>query len=288
MSVNKRMTVLLSLVMIPALVALFTVGRGQEGQLSSDSVAKSISQFNDGNPDNRMRAFEALIQMGSGSIFDGDVNQISSALGKIFKALPDSSDKLKIGLITLLKTENLYIRQQAESFKATGQTLSEDYVNYHGNLIFAVSSLRDPRAVDSLIGCIESGGMATSVLADLGVVALDPVINLLYSENESVRQSATIVLVEMLDQKEFLQEANPVSRDKIKNAIIRSAKDNNHYTRISAINGLEKLSIRGDSDAVKLLEQLAQNDPFESVQQGGKSNEYPVRDAAKKALQKKN
>ena len=57
---------------------------------------------------------------------------------------------------------------------------------------------------------------------------------------------------------------------------------------MSAINGLEKLSLHGDSDAVKLLEQLAQNDPFESVQQGGKSNEYPVRDAANKALRKKN
>ena len=59
MSMNKRMTVLLSLVMMPALVALFTVGRGQEGQISSESIAKSISQFNDSNPDNRMQAFEA-------------------------------------------------------------------------------------------------------------------------------------------------------------------------------------------------------------------------------------
>ena len=288
MSMTKRMTILLSLVMIPALVVLFTVGRGQEGQISSESIAKSISQFNDSNPDNRMQAFEALIQRGSGSILNGDVNQISSALAKIFKALPDSSDELKIGLITLLKTENLYMQQHAESFKVTGQTLSEDYVNYHGNLIFAVSSLRDSRAVDSLVGCIESGEMATSGLAQLGVVAMDPVINLLNNKNESVRLSATIVLVGMLDQNEILQEANPVSRDKIKNAIIRSAKDNNHYTRISAINGLEKLSLHGDGDAVKLLEQLAQNDPFESVQQGGKSNEYPVRDAANKALRKKN
>lgn len=193
-----------------------------------------------------------------------------------------------MGFIGLLEKENAYLREFEEKvFKVTGESLTEDYTEYYAELITVVTTLKDPRAVNSLAGCITTGGIATSGLAALGRTALDPVLGLFDSSDENTRQSAAIAMVEMLDQADISGDSS--AKEKVKRVLIRSAKDDNHNVRLAAIGGLEKLLRLGDVDVIPLLEDMAQNDPYrlDSSLPGSDTHSYVVREAARKVLQAK-
>ena len=122
------------------------------------------------------------------------------------------------------------------------------------------------------MGAVATGSMATSTLAGFGDAALDRVLEVFNSGENIARHSACGVLSEMLDEKNAAKVSNPVSRRKIKDALIRAAGDQSRFLRLGGIEGLAKL---GDRDVIPLIRNLATSDPAKQV-----------RDAADEALKK--
>jgi HEAT repeat protein len=213
-----------------------------------------IQQTQDANWETRKDAFDAILL--------GEPSLLANA-----SRVPDN---IKVALIQLLETEN--------TFREKGVSFTEEYTEYYASVIGAVASLKDPRSVHGLMGAIKTGAMATDALAELGSVAVDPVIQASNSSDMHVRQAAAMVLSRFTEPKN-LQNVTVLSRQKIKNALIQATRDELHYVRIEGIEGLAKL---GDRDVVPLIQSLAAKDQFEGY--GEQRGTYPVRKAAMEAL----
>ena len=254
----------------------------------SDEITGLLNKLNNDSPDQRIEAYYRLLEIGNNGDSQGNVSMVPAALSRLFAKAPDRADEIKLTLIRLLERENSFIKESEKKYHATGETLSEDYVNYHGDLIWAVSSLKDKRAANALIGCLGSGKMAIDGLVALGRAAIDPVVGQLAGkDNQVVRHSATMVLARLIEANKTAIQSDSVAMEKIKGALIQSAQDDSHYTRISAIEGLRSFARDNDQEVILLLERLSQTDPYSASQSAGDPIRYPVREAAKKALQSK-
>lgn len=141
--------------------------------------------------------------------------------------------------------------------------------------------LKDARAVNAMVGAMTTGNAATCGLASFGRVALEPVLVKLNSADRRTRLPAVIVLSEMLDPSNIGKVSDPVSKAKIKEALVKAAANEDPFVRIGAIDGLSRLP---DPDVIPLLEKLAQEDPYESSMHGGDKGHFPARNEAKRAL----
>src|SRR5579885_713229 len=106
------------------------------------------------NPEWKVRseAYYRIITLGS-----EDLSYIPRPLTQLLSICQDRADAIKISLIRLLERENLMV----QDYHRTGRRFGEEYSNYYGDVISAVSSLKDKRAINALLGAISSGGMAT-------------------------------------------------------------------------------------------------------------------------------
>lgn len=247
-----------------------------------EQIARFLEQFRSPSDVERSRAFYDLLNLGATKGLQGRIWLMPSVVKTIFDKYPGRADQIRIALIELLEKEDSTVEAANRRFLRSGggERLSEDYVNYWGDLIAAVASLKDPRAVQALVGAISTGGMAENSLARFGRAALDPVVAKL-DDDEITRTSAAVVLSKMLDPENAKQVGDPASQAKIKNALFRAAKDENAFVRKAAVLGLGKLH---GADVTALLEKLAREDPYEASMYGGPKGIYPVREAAKKAL----
>ncbi len=251
--------------------------------VQNDQVVKLLKQMKAADYNSRRIAFYELLDLGFGSKFNGQTWQIPSALSKLSRKRQTDADEINITLIGLLETENNLIREHEKKFGQTGETLTEDYTDYYGDLIAAVAGLKDSRSVTALVGAINTGNMATNALAELAPFSINMVTEKVDSDDLLVRGSATRVLSKMLEPTNInrLETQLPGSREKIKQLLVKKAKDADHNIRLTAINGLAKLQ---DADAVSVLEDVSKNDPYESKGAKGEIKSYPVREAAKKHL----
>lgn len=161
-------------------------------------VGELVIRFEDPDPANRNRAFYELLRLGSGRDMHGLTYQIPSVLANLYKLSPESADQVKVGLIRLLERENQFVQAQRREYERTGKTLSEAYVDYYGDLIASVAALKDQRAVNALLDVIATGNMATRALAGFGRLALDQVLKRLDDPDQTIREAAVRVLVQML------------------------------------------------------------------------------------------
>jgi hypothetical protein len=157
----------------------------------------------------------------------------------------------------------------------SAQRLSEEYVNYYGDVIAAVSSLRDPRSIDALLGVITTGNMAVDALVSFGSVAVAPVAALLESSDSGVRSAAALTLARMLEHA-----PNAADQRLIRESMTRAAADPDPFVRIRAVQGLAAL---GGDDSLALVEAIARSDPYQADHREGRP--YIVREAATQALQ---
>ena len=179
-------------------------------------------------------------------------------------------DARKRALIALLDAENKTV--------AGEKVLSEEYVNYYGDVVAAVATLNDPRSLSALLGAITTGNMVWSTLIGFGPSAVAPVTGLLVSPEDRVRSTATLTLSEMLVRsREIATDAH--SRQTIKAALADASMDRSYLVRMRAVVGLARL---GDVDALAMVKELAANDPFRDEMREGR---YIVREAAAEALQ---
>src|SRR5213592_1625084 len=223
------------------------------------SLEQSLKQLEDPNWKNRREAFYGLLGLGAGSVYQ----EPNDALASLLQKFPERSDEVKLALIEVLEREHSFQKKYDAEYRRTGVPMGEGYgEGYYANVIGAVSSLRDIRSLNALIGAINTGSMATSALAAFGDVAVDPVLKVFNSGDNTARHSACGVLSEMLDAKNATKVRNPVSRRKIKDALIRAVGDGNLFVRYTGVEGLGKL---GDPDVIPLIQNLATNDPEKLV-----------------------
>src|SRR5438132_4616370 len=179
-------------------------------------LEQSIKQLEDPDWKNRSAAFEKL--MGAGTI----VMNTRDVLPYLFQKWPEKSEDITLAVVKLLGRENRVAKEQNElflqrcaknsSYCSRPLPEAEGRSEYYAYLIMAVTGLKDPRAVDALLGAINTGNMATSALAAFGDAALDRVLEVFNTSDGTSRQSAGSVLAEMLDAKNASKVRDPRSR----------------------------------------------------------------------------
>jgi len=224
---------------------------------------------------NRSTAFYRLLKADSARV------EPRRALSDLLRKWPERSDDIKLALVKVLERENALEKEREavilQKYAKEGPDFphpfpdAEERMEYYEDLIAAVTSLRDTRSLEALIGALRTGYMV-STLAGFGDAALDRMIELLNRGDTGTRGSASFVLAHMLDAQNVSRVSDPLSRQKIKDALLRAVRDSSPYVRLESVEGLAKL---GDLDVIPLIRNLATGDPSTLI-----------RDAANEALKK--
>jgi hypothetical protein len=201
------------------------------------------------------------------------------------------ADRLQLGIIQLLIRENkkaLKARELPSSNSASEeeQGQGEDESDYYSVLVGFVANLNDVRAVPTLLGAANTGGIATRGIARFGKRALDPTLVQVESANADLAEGALWVIRDML---EFRLVGDPESHLRIKDALRAALRSSEFGVRVSAMGAIEYLDDR--EEFVPLLKEVAQNDPVKLAGQrpddGGDNGEfYPARFDARRLLRK--
>jgi len=220
----------------------------------------------------RSEGFYGLLRAQLGVDLNGASTKIAPALQALMREVPDRGFELTTTLIDVLRREN--------AFSSSAQTTAE-FSSYHGDLVLAVASLGDRRALSPLVDILETGNLATRGVARLGAsAALVPVLNLVKAASDSKRNAAIRTLAYLLDPNINPEPVTQGQRAEIKEALVRATSDVTPFVRISAIEGVSRLS---DPDVVGLLRRLSETDPYSTIEESGQVV-FPVREAAKRAL----
>lgn len=195
-----------------------------------------------------------------------------NVLINFFSRHPEQAERLKLGLIRLLGTENNAMKH------ARAGSMDEDYGEYVFALTQAVSALKDDRAIPVLVEAISRSGVD---LVQYGDKALEPVLAQLKNPDDLTKAKALEVALAILQVKN-----DAASRARVKALILSSLDDGSGVLRGVAVNAIDCLNDR--ETFVSTLNDLARNDPFKlpgKASDGGDGNEfYPVRYDARRVL----
>jgi HEAT repeat protein len=168
---------------------------------------------------------------------------------------------------------------------------SEEYGMYWVYLCRIVGKSGDLRVLPLLVDY----HLDSPVLIGFGELAVEPVINVLKTaENPGRRASAALVLKDFLKEKEEGYVARGEAREKIKKAMIDAVSDKEWNVRGVVVMALGE---SGEKDFIPILEKVVESDPYKierdpipgvdkDVPPGKKVIRYPIRNVAKKALEK--
>jgi hypothetical protein len=173
--------------------------------------------------------------------------------------------QIRPALINLLEREN---RPDPGT-----RDLTED--GYYGDVIACVASLRDPRALNALLDALYTGDGAGRGVADLGGLAVPPLLQRLReSEYPGRRLTAARTLG-------FIAEGEPGgdNRQRIRAALLVALRDPDMDVRWSVITALRSFS---GPDIRAEMERIARTDPAPVA--GG--HQYPIRAAAREWLRR--
>ena len=239
--------------------------------MAANEAARLTAQLSDANWEKRSDAFYGLVQLGA----KGEKHaRVGPSLSNLLRDLPGKAEEIKRALTKTLETENELVKASAE--------LVEEFSDYYGDLLSAVTSLRDPRSIKGLSEAMGTGHMVTRTLASFGEAAMNPVLEKLRTEGGVSKQGAAIVLGRLLDPDNPASIKDPASREKIKVELKKAAQDMaGAYIRAAAVEGLAKLK---DPEIVSFLTDIARKDGYDASQFVGKPGSFPVREAATAGL----
>jgi hypothetical protein len=199
----------------------------------------------------------------------------AAALTGFFKQHPEQADRIKLGLIQLLKADNVDFQGGAPG------TYTEDDTNHYAEVVNVVSSLKDERAIPALVGAMATGGMAQQAIFDYGDKALTPVLQQLKSSDALAQSQALMMSFGLLAER-----GDSASQAKIRELILAYVKAPLEPSRRIAVKEIDCLEDR--QNFVPLLEDIAKTDP---EKRPGKALDgvdtdgfYPVRADARRAL----
>jgi hypothetical protein len=228
----------------------------------------------------RRDAFARIIGLRSRSYSEEGARDVGSVLRRTIATDETTAEARKLILIELLRVEERVANEKRLQALAgtlpSEERLSEEYVSYYGDVVAAVSTLRDPRSLQVLLGAITTGDMVVDALASFGSISVGPAITLLQSSDSGARNAAALTLLRILVRFDRLAATD---RETIRVAMTTAAGDSDPFVRIRAVQGLATL---GDRDSVGLVEEIARDDPYRAEHREGRP--YIVREAAIQAL----
>jgi len=258
-------------------VALSTQITAQQPASLDSKVSAILARMNGNDPHTREAAFTqmmALVREGQKrTAGSGD----AAALVGFFKQHPEQADRIKLGLIQLLKADNADFQGE----KTPPGTYAEHDTEHYAEVVNVVSSLNDERAVPALVDAMTTGGMAQQSLLKYGDKAIGPVLAQLKSSDDMVRSSALNMGIALLEQRN-----DPASNAQIKELIRSSLADESMIVRRTAVQQIGCLEDR--QNFVPLLKEIAKTDPQtlpgKALDSGGGNEFYPVRYDARRVL----
>jgi hypothetical protein len=182
------------------------------------------------------------------SLRDADPNVRMSAFYSLHDVGFATSDSIRVAVINLLVTETAFENDPHSVLPNQG----ERYSTYVGDVIETVASFHDVRAINALLGVIQSGNMATRALAGFGATSLDAIIARRSSSDAGIRQSVAIALREML---ELQSVTDATSLAKIRAALNDLATDADYFVGVAGIRGL--LALGGGATALGPVRRIA-------------------------------
>jgi hypothetical protein len=255
-------------VLLAATVLFLTAAAKAQLPPNLDTALLGMTSTNVGT---RLSSFYDLIiplENGSGSTREGVRN--------LLRTNPGRTDQIKLALITALELAASYVRD----LKERNEHFDEAFSGYYGDLIFAVTALRDPRSVKGLVGAIDTGGMAVETLADLGPPAVDAVITDVLGVSTGDHTAGIAVLREFLRRQETVR-SNPDAAAKARRAILAALSDPDPSARRVAAGAA--LTFKDEPDVKARLEAVAAAD-YEARLEGDGKIHFPVRDEAARVL----
>jgi len=235
-------------------------------------VAGLLSRFDAPDWQERDRAFRELLGLSRAT--NGTSWAVPAKMPDLLERLPARADQMKLALIRLLEKENAAWR--------TTRSRTEQSTEYQADLLGAVASLRDSRALGILLDNLETGAFAMRAVAALVPEAVEPLLKRLDTGTPSARQVAVLSLGYMLDADVVRPRVvDSQTHAKIKEALLRAADDDSFWVRVAAIQGLAK--IPGDDVTAKLT-RLAEQDPYVGPGAPAQPPVYFVRERARDAL----
>jgi len=194
-------------------------------------------------------------------------------------------ERMKVALISLLEKENKLFNT-FHDYEKYDELQVKKYWVYYRNLSGEVALLRDERAIPAVVNSYGWGQAVVGTLENMGEPVVVPLIEKLNSKY-SVAKRYDFSIIRILEKIVEKHTLSGESKAEIKKVFIKALKDEEPHVRKYAVRGLGNI---GDTDVIPLIKSLADNDPCEQVEMfEGREKKiylYPVREEAKKALEK--
>jgi hypothetical protein len=152
--------------------------------------------------------------------------------------------RVRIGIIDLLAREETVI-----DASNVVETPGESYGTYFFDVVDSVASLRDTRSVGALVRATTTGASAMNAVALFGTEAIDAVVAMTQTSRDVFRGAAVDTLDLMLDPPYFSSVCDPISKNKIRNALMTASTDSNSIVQeeaVEALTHLSRIDIPGD------------------------------------------
>lgn len=226
----------------------------------------------------RVNAFYALVGPA------GTNTNSARGLENLLRSRPEEAERIKVVLIAALEREVIY----KETLDKNGQQLSETFTDYWADLMLAVGSLRDPRAINGLLGGVNTGGIAVNALADLCPQSVDALIektrepNHYFQGNAFNLRAGAVKVLGMCVKRVESMHSNLEAMAKARNAILAALDDPDWNVRDASVNAL--FVFRHDADVRAKLQIVEATDTHASVPSVEGIARFTVRDSAARVL----
>jgi hypothetical protein len=257
-----------------ALMLSMQVTAQQTASLDS-KVSAVMDRMNKNDLHTREAAFNdmmALIREGQKRATEPDR---ATALTSLFKQHPEQADRIKLGLIQLLKADSVDFQGAAPG------TYTEDDMEHYAEVVNVVSSLNDERAIPALVGAMATGGMAQQAIFQYGDKALAPVLEQLKSSDPLVQSQALRMSFALLAER-----GDPAALAQRRELILAYVKAPSEPSRRIAVQEIDCLDDR--QNFVRLLTEISKTDPEKRPGKAldGEDSDgfYPVRADAREVL----
>ena len=213
---------------------------------TANSVSQLLQQLQSPSWTNRSSALYTLLGLGTGPNLLVTPYDVPPKVKNLLQQYATQANEIQLGLIALLTLENPNIQVGYQPIDQP--MIKEDQTEYYADLVAAVSSLNDPRAINTLVGAVLTGDMASSALAAFGDPAVDPLILQLSTTTEDLVQvSSLFALEEMLDAQNF-PKLSKQSIHKLRRAFRAATHLNDAETAAEARLALTKLNSLTEDD----------------------------------------